>query len=79
MAAYEDVLNWAQTRPWWQQKALASIIAGDTFGRHGYEEIARSLIEEPESSPDGGWFSNLTPPQVTQAEPVQRLFRVECG
>lgn len=71
MAAYEDVLNWAQTRPWWQQKALARIIAGDTLGKHDYEEIARSLIEEPESPPDGGWFSNLTPPQVTQAEPVQ--------
>ena len=71
MAAYEDVLNWAQTRPWWQQKALARIIAGDTLGKHDYEEIARSLIEELESPPDGGWFSNLTPPQVTQAEPVQ--------
>lgn len=71
MAAYEDVLSWAQTRPWWQQKALARIIAGDTLGERDYEEIARSLIEEPESPPDGGWFSNLTPPQVTQAEPVQ--------
>ena len=71
MAAYEDVLSWAQTRPWWQQKALARIIAGDTLGERDYEEIARSLIEEPASPPDGGWFSNLTPPQVTQAEPVQ--------
>ena len=71
MAAYEDVLSWAQKRPWWQQKALARIIAGDAFGEHDYEEIARSLMEEPESPPDGGWFSNLTPPQVTQAEPVQ--------
>jgi len=71
VAAYEDVLSWAQKRPWWQQKALARIIAGDAFGEHDYEEIARSLMEEPESPPDGGWFSNLTPPQVTQAEPVQ--------
>ena len=57
MAAYEDVLSWAQTKPWWQQKALARIIAGDTFGEHDYADIARSLIEEPESPPDGGWFS----------------------
>lgn len=71
MGAYEDVLKWAATRPWWQQKALARIIAGDTVGEHDYEEIARSLMEEPESPPDGGWFSNLTPPRVTQAEPVQ--------
>ena len=49
MAAYEDVLSWAQTKPWWQQKALARIIAGDTFGEHDYADIARSLIEEPES------------------------------
>ena len=71
MSAYEDVLSWAETRPWWQQKALARIIAGDTFGEHDYVNIARSLIEEPESPPDGGWLSNLTPPQVTQDEPVQ--------
>ena len=71
MAAYEDVLIWANSRPWWQQKVLARIIAGDTFEKHDYEDIARSLMEEPESPPDGGWFSNLTPPQVTQAEPVQ--------
>jgi len=49
VAAYEDVLSWAQTKPWWQQKALARIIAGDTFGEHDYADIARSLIEEPES------------------------------
>lgn len=71
MSAYEDLLSWAETRPWWQQKALARIIAGETFGEHDYADIARSLIEEPESPPDGGWFSSLTPPQVTQDEPVQ--------
>lgn len=73
MAAYEDVLSWAETRPWWQQKALARIIAGDTLGEQDYEDIARSLIEEPESPPDGGWLSNLTPPQVTQDEPVHMV------
>lgn len=71
MAAYEDVLIWANSRPWWQQKVLAHIIAGDTFGEHDYEVIAQSLMEEPESPPDGGWFSNLTLPQVTQDEPVR--------
>lgn len=71
MSAYEEVLSWADTRPWWQQRVLARIIAGDTFGEHDYADIARSLIEEPESPPDGGWFSSLTPPQATQDEPVQ--------
>lgn len=73
MNAYEEVLSWAETRPWWQKKVLARIIAGVTFGEHDYEDIARSLMEEPESPPDGGWFSNLTLPPVTQDEPVRMI------
>lgn len=73
MNAYEEVLSWAETRPWWQQKVLARIIAGVTFGEHDYEDIARILMEEPESPPDGGWFSNLTLPPVTQDEPVRMI------
>lgn len=73
MNAYEEVLSWAETRPWWQQKVLARIIAGVTFGEHDYEDIARSLMEEPESPPDGGGFSNLTLPPVTQDEPVRMI------
>ena len=53
MAAYEEVLSWAASRPWWQQKVLARILVGDTFGEDDYEEIARGLIEEPESPPSG--------------------------
>lgn len=71
MTAYDDVLHWADSRPWWQQKVLARIIAGDTFEKQDYEDIARSLMEEPESPPDGGWFSNLTPPQATRDESVR--------
>ena len=71
MTAYDDVLHWADSRPWWQQKVLARIIAGDTFEAQDYEDIARSLMEEPESPPDGGWFSNLTPPQATRDESVR--------
>lgn len=71
MTAYDDVLHWADSRPWWQQKVLARIIAGDTFEKQDYEDIALSLMEEPESPPDGGWFSNLTPPQATRDESVR--------
>lgn len=71
MTAYDDVLHWADSRPWWQQKVLARIIAGDTFKEQDYEDIARSLMEEPESPPEGGWFSNLTPPQATRDESVR--------
>lgn len=75
MTAYDDVLHWADSRPWWQQKVLARIIAGDTFEEQDYEDIARSLMEEPESPPEGGWFSNLTPPQATRDESV-RIVKV---
>lgn len=71
MTAYEDVLSWADSLPWWQQKVLARIIAGETFKEHDFEDIARSLIGDPEPSPDGGWFSGLTPPQETKDEPVR--------
>ena len=47
MTAYEDVLRWAESRPWWQQKALARIAAGEVIGEQEYEEIARSLLKQP--------------------------------
>ena len=71
MTAYEDVLVWAKSRPWWQQKALARIAAGEALGQQDYEEIARSLFEEPESPPNGGWFAQLSPTQATKDEPVR--------
>lgn len=73
MTAYEDVLQWAKLRPWWQQKVLARILAGETIGDHDHEEIARSLLKEPELSPSGGWFAQLDPPQVTKDESVRIL------
>lgn len=70
MTAYEDVLLWARSRPWWQQKVLARIAAGEALGQQDHEEIARSLLEEPESPPSGGWFTQLEPPQATKDESV---------
>lgn len=71
MTAYEDVLVWAKSRPWWQQRALARIAAGEALGQQDHEEIARSLFEEPEPSPSGGWFAQLVPAQATKDEPVR--------
>lgn len=73
MTAYEDVLDWAKSRPWWQQKALARIAAGEALGQQDYEEIARSLFKEPEPSPSGGWLAELVPAQATKDEPVRVL------
>lgn len=73
MTAYEDVLRWAESRPWWQQKALARIAAGEVIGEQEYEEIARSLLKQPELPPNGGWFTQIKPPQATKDEPVRIL------
>ena len=71
MTAYEDVLAWALSRPWWQQKALAQIAGGEVLGPQGHEKIARSLFETPELAPRGGWFAQLAPAQATKDEPVR--------
>lgn len=71
MTAYEDVLRWAESRPWWQQKALARIATGEAIGEHDHEQIARSLLEEPELPPSGGWFAQLEPPQATKDKSVR--------
>lgn len=59
MAAYEDVLSWAKTRPSWQQKILVRLAVGEKITEQEYEEIARSLTEEPELPPSAGWFSQV--------------------
>lgn len=73
MAAYEDVLSWAKTRPSWQQKILVRLAVGEKITEQEYEEIARSLTEEPELPPSAGWFSQVEHPQFIQDEPVRIL------
>jgi len=71
MTAYEDVLGWIATRPWWQQRALARIAGGEKIGADEYREIARSLFEEPMVAPRGGWLASVTAPQNVVDEPVR--------
>ncbi|MFC9560863.1 hypothetical protein [Agromyces sp. NPDC056965] len=71
MTAYEDVLDWIATRPWWQQRALARIASGETIGDGEYEEIAKSMFEKPLAAPEGGWLSSVTAPQDANEEPVR--------
>jgi energy-coupling factor transporter ATP-binding protein EcfA2 len=73
VTAYEDVLDWIATRPWWQQRALARIASGETIGENEYEEIAKSLFEKPPVAPEGGWLASVTAPQSTNDEPVRIL------
>lgn len=71
MSAYEDVLDWIATRPWWQQRALARIASGETLGENDYEEIAKSLFELPPAAPEGGWLASVTAPEAANDEPVR--------
>lgn len=73
MTAYEDVLDWIATRPGWQQRALARIASGETIGEAEYEEIAKSLFQEPPAAPEGGWLAAVTAPQSTNDDPVRIL------
>lgn len=71
VTAYEDVLDWIATRPWWQQRALARIASGETIGDGEYEEIAKSMFEKPLAPPEGGWLASVTAPQDANEEPVR--------
>ncbi|TFC03376.1 AAA family ATPase [Cryobacterium sp. MDB2-33-2] len=71
MTAYEDVLDWIATRPWWQQRALARIVSGETIGDTEYEEIAKSLFEKSPVVPEGGWLAAVTARQNANDEPVR--------
>jgi len=73
LTAYEDVLDWIDTRPWWQQHALARIADGESIGESEYKAIAKSLFENPPVVPDGGWLASITAPQSTNDEPVRIL------
>ncbi|GAA3306477.1 AAA family ATPase [Glutamicibacter nicotianae] len=73
MTAYEDVLEWIATRPWWQQRTLARIAAGETVSENEYEEIAKSLFEKPTVAPEGGWLASVTAPESAYDEPVRLL------
>lgn len=73
VTAYEHVLEWIATRPWWQQRVLARIASGETISETEYEEIAKSLFKKPPIAPEGGWLASVTAPQSTNDEPVRIL------
>ena len=72
-SAFDDVVDWAEARPWWQQQTLARIARGDALGEDDFVELAKSLFEEPVAAPASGWFSDLVPPVASNDEPVRIL------
>jgi hypothetical protein len=71
VTAYEDILDWIATRPWWQQCALARIASGEKIDENEYEEIAKSMFAEPPVAPDGGWLASVAAPQNANDELVR--------
>jgi energy-coupling factor transporter ATP-binding protein EcfA2 len=76
VTAYEDVIDWIATRPWWQQYVLARLANGEAIVEAEYEPIAKSLFEVPPTPPDGGWLESVTPSATPNDEPV-RLVSVK--
>ncbi len=52
----DELYDWALTRPWWQQQALARLTAGQVLGADDFETIAAAMLEGPPTPPEGGWL-----------------------
>lgn len=62
MTAYEDLVEWAESRPWWQQQTLARLAASHAFADTDFEDIADSLLREPPKGPPAGWLGGMQQP-----------------
>lgn len=75
VTAYEDLLEWARTRPWWQQKVLAQLAIGEPVSDDDCAEIAAALLGDEPSPPKGGWLGSMHQPVEASVPPV-RLVRI---
>lgn len=62
MTAYADIIAWAATRPWWQQRAIVQLASGTPPDDADYEAIAGALVLPEPSEPDGGWLVGVQQP-----------------
>lgn len=67
----EDLYDWALTRPWWQQQALARLTAGQVLGEDDFEAIAAAMLKGSPTPPEGGWLGGALRPSSTAGEPVR--------
>lgn len=70
MSLYDEVIEWAKTRPWWQQRALARLARGDEFTDERILELARDVFRSEPERPTGGWVAELTEAEETVGEPI---------
>lgn len=71
VSLYSDLVEWAEGRPWWQQRALAGLAAGEKITAEDCESIA-SVILQPAPPPQSrGWLAGLQQPVRASADQVQ--------
>ena len=70
MTAYADIVQWAASRPWWQQQALVRLASGTPFTEADYEELADALVKPEPRAPSGGWLTGIQQPAETSSPPV---------
>ncbi len=75
MTAYADIIDWATTRPWWQQKAIVQLASDTPLGVADYEAIADALVLPEPSAPDGGWLAGVQQP-AEAASPAVTLTAI---
>lgn len=73
MTAYGDVISWAEGRPWWQQRTLVRLAAGDILGNEDHEALADALLEAEPDQPAGGWLGSAQQPAELPQSSVRLL------
>lgn len=73
MSLHDEVVTWAASRPWWQQRALVRLARGEVFGEADIASLMSDVFSPEPSPPAGGWVATLTEAQETVGEPVVLL------
>ena len=73
MGLAEDILDWAASRPCWQQQVLGRLAEGETFGPSEYRDLAQALLGDPPKVPKGGWLGKALGLPVAAGQQVHLL------
>lgn len=73
MALLDEVVNWAKTRPWWQQEVLVRLARGEDIGDEDCAGIASKMLQPAPTPPKGGWLAELTLADRAATERVRVL------
>lgn len=70
---YGELIEWAESRPWWQQQALARLASGENVGSEDHTSIAASLLVPSPPPPPGGWLAAVRPPDDSTEDQVKLI------